>query len=110
MDDIMLQDAVDRYLRMEMTQQERIIFEELRRTNPEVDQLVVAHSFFIQELERYGQLKEFKGSLHEVESQMLEQGSIKSEKLKTGALIVNMWKRYQRTIAVAACIGGISAL
>jgi len=34
MDEVVLQDAVDRYLRMEMTEQERIMFEELRRNNP----------------------------------------------------------------------------
>jgi serine protease Do len=110
MDEVLLQDAIDRYLRLEMTQQERIIFEELRRTNPEVDQMVVAHSFFLQELERYGQTKEFKSALHEVESQLLEDGAIKADRLTTRGRIVNIWRRSQRTIAVAACIGGISAL
>lgn len=110
MDEVVLQDAVDRYLRMEMTQQERIMFEELRRNNPEVDQLVVAHSFFLQELERYGGLKEFKGSLNEVEAKLLEEGTIKAEQLTIGGKVVNMWKRYKRTIAVAACIGGITAI
>ena len=110
MDEVVLQDAVDRYLRMEMTQQERIMSEELRRSNPDVDQLVVAHSFFLQEMERYGQLKEFKSSLNEVESKLFEEGAIKPERLSAGGLVVNMWKRYKRTIAVAACIGGITAV
>lgn len=110
MDEVLLQDAVDRYLRMEMTPQERLVFEELRRTNPEVDQLVVAHSFFLQEMERYGHLKEFKSTLNTVEAELLEEGAIKSERLSTGAKVVNMWLRYRRTIAVAACIGGITAV
>jgi S1-C subfamily serine protease len=110
MDEGVLQDAVDRYLRMEMTQQERLVFEELRRTNPDVDQLVVSHSFFLQEMERYGQLKEFKTTLNTVEAELLEEGVIKPERLSGGAKVVNMWVRYRRTIAVAACIGGISAV
>ncbi|TDW96515.1 S1C family serine protease [Dinghuibacter silviterrae] len=110
MDEVLLQNAVDRYLRMEMTQQERLVFEELRRTNPEVDQLVVAHSFFLQELERFGQLKEFKSTLNTVEAELLEEGAIKPERLTAGARVSNMWIRYRRTIAVAACIGGITAV
>jgi S1-C subfamily serine protease len=110
MDEVLLQDAVDRYLRMEMTQQERLVFEELRRTNPEVDQLVVSHSFFLQEMERYGHLKEFKSTLNTVEAELLEEGAIRHEKLTAGAKVTNMWVRYRRTIAVAACIGGITAV
>ena len=110
MDEVLLQDAVDRYLRMEMTQEERLAFEELRRTNPEVDQLVVAHSFFLQELERYAHLKEFKSNLNAVEAELRQEGAIKPERLAPGAKVVNMWMRYRRTIAVAACIGGITAV
>lgn len=110
MDEVTLQDAVDRYLRMEMTAQERIVFEELRRNNPEVDQLVVAHSFFLQELEKYGEMKAFKGSVKEVEAELLASGGIKTERLNARGVVVNMWKRYKRTIAVAACIGGITAI
>lgn len=110
MEDSLLLDAVDRYLRMEMTQQERIMFEEMRRTNPEVDQLVVAHAFFVQELEKYGRTKDFKSSLHEVEAHLVEEGLIRKEKLGAGAKIINMWRRSKRTITVAASIGGITAL
>lgn len=110
MDEVQLQDAVDRYLRGEMPQEERLLFEELRRQNPEVDQLVVAHTFFLQEMERYAQVKDFKSTLHTVEAELLSEGAIASERLSAGAKVRNMWVRYRRTIAVAACIGGITAL
>lgn len=110
MDEVQLQDAVDRYLRGEMPQEERLLFEELRRQNPEVDQLVVAHTFFLQEMERYAQIKDFKSTLHTVEAELLDSGAIATERLTAGARVRNMWVRYRRTIAVAACIGGITAL
>lgn len=110
MDEVQLQDAVDRYLRGEMPQEERSLFEELRKQNPEVDQLVVAHTFFLQEMERYAQIKEFKSTLHTVEAELIDEGALRNEHLSTGAKVRNMWVRYRRTIAVAACIGGIAAV
>ena len=38
MDDIKILDAVERYIRGEMNPDERLYFENLRKTNPEVDQ------------------------------------------------------------------------
>ena len=51
MDDLLLLDATERYLKGEMSAEEKVLFEQLRQTKPEVDQLVVEHSFFLQELE-----------------------------------------------------------
>lgn len=110
MDDILLLDATERYLNGEMKADEKTMFEQLRQTNPEVDQLVVEQSFFLQELERYGSIREMKHSLHDVHNQLLQDGAIKEEVLTTGAKVVNMWKRYKRTITIAASIAGITAL
>ncbi len=110
MDDILLLDATERYLKGEMNVEEKAMFEQLRQTNPEVDQLVVEHSFFLQELERYGAIREVKHSLHEVHNQLLQDGAIKEEVLSAGAKVVNIWKRYKRTITIAASIAGITAL
>ncbi|MEQ1798188.1 MAG: S1C family serine protease [Lacibacter sp.] len=110
MDEILLLDATERYLRGEMNADEKALFEQLRQTKPEVDQLVVEHSFFLQELERYGAVREMKHSLHEVHNQLLQDGAIKEENLTTGAKVVNIWKRYKRTITIAASIAGITAL
>lgn len=110
MDDILLLDATERYLRGEMNADEKALFEQLRQSKPEVDQLVVEHSFFLQELERYGGVREMKHSLHEVHNQLLQDGGIKEENLTTGAKVVNIWKRYKRTITIAASIAGITAL
>lgn len=110
MDEILLMDAAERYLNGEMDAGEKAMFEQLRQTNPEVDQLVVEHSHFLQELQRYGGVREVKHSLHEVHNQLLEKGVIKEEELAGAAKVINLWKRYKRTITIAASIAGITAL
>jgi S1-C subfamily serine protease len=110
MDEILLLDATERYLNGQMNAEERAMFEELRQTNQEVDQMVVEHSFFLQQFGRYGGVKEMKHSLHEVHNQLLQDGEIKEEVLSTSAKVVNMWKRYKRTMTIAASIAGITAL
>ncbi len=57
MDDLLLIDAAERYIKGEMTAQERTYFVELRKNNPEVDQLVVEQIYFLNELEQYGDTK-----------------------------------------------------
>ncbi len=110
MDEVLLHDAIDRYLRDEMTEQERAQFENLRNTNPEVDQMVVSQTFFLRELETYDQTKAFANNLQEVETQLQAEGALAPEPQHGKAKVINLWKKYQRTIVVAACIGGFSAL
>lgn len=110
MDEILLLDATERYLNGEMNTEEKAMFEQLRQTNQEVDQMVVEHSFFLQQFGRYGGVREMKHSLHEVHNQLLQDGEIKEEVLSTSAKVVNMWKRYKRTMTIAASIAGLTAL
>jgi serine protease Do len=110
MDEILLMDAAERYLNGQMNAEEKTMFEQLRQTNPEVDQLVVEHSFFLQELQRYGGVREVKHTLHEVHNQLLQDGAINEEELSGTAKVINMWKRYKRTITIAASIAGVTAL
>lgn len=110
MDEILLLDATERYLNGEMNAEEKAMFEQLRQSSQEVDQMVVEHSLFLQQINRYGSIREMKHSLHEVHNQLLQDGAIQEEVLSTGAKVVNMWKRYKRTITIAASIAGITAL
>ena len=50
MDDILLLDAIERYLSGEMSAEERNYFENLRKTTPEIDQMVVEHNMFLTRL------------------------------------------------------------
>jgi len=110
MDQIALLDAVERYLRGEMNQQEKSVFEELRKTNPEIDQFVVEHHLFIEEIERYGDLKRFKANMYDLHHSLKETGEIGDIKPAEKGKLVQMWDRYRKVIAVAASIAGITAL
>jgi S1-C subfamily serine protease len=108
MEEMQLLDAVERYLANEMPAEEKAFFEQLRKTNPEVDQLVVEHSMFLQQIDRFSDWKQYRSTLSEVHTQLLESGTIKDKAPK--ATIIQLWKKYQRVVAVAASIAGITAL
>jgi S1-C subfamily serine protease len=110
MDEVLLLEAVERYLKGEMPAQEKIFFEELRKTKPEVDQLVVEHTFLFHELDRHADIKAYKHSLYEVETKLTEEGIISKQQLQGKAKIVFLWKKYKRNIAVAASIAGIMSI
>ena len=108
MNDIRLLEMVERYLQGDLSEEEKILFQELRRTHPDVDQLVVEHHFFINQIERFEQDKQYRASLDEVHNKLTAEGKIKhpggTQKL------VYLWNRYKKTIAVAASIAGVTAL
>jgi S1-C subfamily serine protease len=110
MDDIKILDTVERYIRGEMKPDERLQFEQLRKTNAEVDQLVVEHTLFLQQLNHFGERKSFRSSLNDIHTDLSEHGKIDSMKLKGKAKIVYLWNRYKRVTAIAASIAGITAL
>jgi serine protease Do len=110
MDDILILDAAERYRRGEMSAQELVFFEELRKNNPEVDQLVVEHGFFLNELENHAKARQFRHALHETEAKLTDEGFLAKTLPKGKAKLVYLWKRYKRTAAVAASIAGIISL
>lgn len=108
MEELQLLDAIERYLNGEMSAEEKAMFEQLRKNNPEVDQRVVEHTMFLQQMEQYGEVKNLKSTLNEVHTQLRIKGLIKEEKPK--ATVHEIWKKYKRVVAVAASIAGITAL
>lgn len=110
MEDILIIDATERFLKGEMTAQEKTWFEELRKSNPEIDQLVVEHTFFLSKLDEHGKLKDFKHSLNETEVKLAEEGILKPAALTGRAKVISLWKRYRRVVAVAASIAGMVSL
>lgn len=110
MEDIQLLEAVERYIRGEMKTDERVYFEQLRKTNPEVDQMVVEHTLFIHQMNEVGELRKFKSTLNEVHIDLAEKGLINSDRLKGKAKVVYMWRKYKRVAMIAAFIAGITTL
>jgi serine protease Do len=108
MDNIQMLDAVERYIRGEMTSQERVYFEQLRKTNPEVDQLVVEHTLFLNQLNKFGEHKQFKAGLNEIHNNLFEAGVIKNQPPKVK--VIDLFRRHKKVLAVAACIAGFIAI
>lgn len=108
MEQLQLLEAVERYLLNEMNPDERAHFEQLRKTNAEVDQLVVEHTLFLSQLNKFGEVKNFKASLHDIHNNLIANRTIKEQPSK--AIVKQIWKRYKRVMAVAASIAGITAM
>lgn len=110
MDDLNLLEAVERYINGQMSPDERVWFEGLRKSNPEIDQLVVEHTFFLQQFHRFDDTRAFKSRLNEIHLDLTEAGAIESPRLKGKARIVYLYNRYKRTGAIAASIAGVTAV
>jgi serine protease Do len=110
MDDIKIMDAVERYINGQMNPDERVYFEQLRKSDPDIDQLVVEHTFFLHQLNRFDETKKLKSQLNDIHIDLAEKGLIKSPRLKGRAKVVYLVNRYKRTAAIAASIAGITAL
>src|SRR4030095_16456999 len=110
MEEIQLIEAVERYIRGEMKTDERVYFEQLRKTNPEVDQLVVEHTLFIHQMNEIGELRKFKSTLNEVHTDLAEKQLINSDRLKGNAELVYVCKKYKRVPTIAATIAGITTI
>ena len=110
MEDNLLLEAVEKYINGEMSAEEKSYFEDLRKNNQEIDQLVVEQTYFLQDLDKYSSLKNYKHNLHEVEAKLLDEGIISQSKLTGKAKVVYLWKKYKRNIGVAASIAGFISL
>jgi len=110
MDENQILQTVEKYLNGELSAAECTEFEQLRSTNPEVDQLAVSHSLFLQSLHHFSRRRELKHQLHEIHHSLAEKGRIRTMEMTSSAKVINFWKRYKRTITIAASIAGITAL
>ncbi|MEI9935176.1 MAG: serine protease [Ferruginibacter sp.] len=110
MDDIQLLDTLERYLNNEMPEQERTLFEELRKSNSKIDQFAVENTYFLHELDKYRSEKNYRHSLYQVENKLAAEGIITKSQLSGKTKIIYLWNKYKRTVAVAASIAGVISL
>ena len=110
MDQLKLAETVEKYLKGELNQTEKLDFEEMRKTDAELDQMVVEYHSFLEQIENYGDIRRFKSNLYDTHQTLQEDGFIKELRVKATARIINLWGRYRRVIAVAASIASITAL
>ena len=111
MEDIQLQEAIERYLTGDMSVEERTQFESIRKTTPEIDQMVVEHDMFLREMEVYVSRKNFAKLSNQVFNQLLEAGTwAPAEEQSTSFKVIQLWSKYKKVTAIAASVGGFIAL
>ena len=108
MQEINMLDSIERYIRGEMLPEERVFFEQLRKTNPGVDQMVVEHTIFLNQLNKYGDRKDFVSRMNEIHKELFETGELREAPPK--GKVVQLWNKYKRVVMVAASIAGITAV
>lgn len=112
MEDILLLQSIERYLDNTMLPAERAYFEQLRQNTPEIDQMVVEHNMFLHQMDIYAENRNFKHSLHDIHTKLVERGDINEGgaiSLK-GRVIQLYSSRYMRVAMIAACVAGIIAI
>jgi len=107
MDENLLLDAIERYRSGQMDEAEKLFFEELRKNNADIDQVVSEHSFFLDQLENLSEQKSFRQNLKGVENKLRGEGVFSENDGQRKSKVVYLWNRYRRTIAVAAAIAGL---
>ncbi|MFZ1799306.1 MAG: serine protease [Chitinophagaceae bacterium] len=111
MEDLQLLETIEKYLDGKMTESEAAWFEELRNTTPEIDQMVVEHKLFTQQINDYSKHVSFKQKLHSIHNRLSEKGDIDDVNLSTRkAKVIFLWNKYKRVTAIAASIASITAL
>ncbi len=110
MEDTKILEAIERYIDGSMTPEELLYFDNLRKSNADIDQLVVEHTYFLQQISRFDKTRQFKSVLAAAHSDLVEQGVIQIARPAKKSKIVSLFNRHKRTAALAASIAGITAL
>jgi serine protease Do len=111
MDDILLLEAIERYLSGDMNASERAYFETLRKNTPEIDQMVVEHSMFQHQMDIYSVHRNLRQSLQVTHARLLESGEVnEGGELTAKGKVVQLWRKYKKVTAIAASVGGVIAL
>jgi len=111
MSEQLLIESLERYFNDEMLPEEKAYFEQMRLENPELDHMVVSHKIFMDKMAQFAERKKLMTSLSSTHDHLLEKGSIAEDQKKISkGKIVQLWHRYKKTTAIAACIAGLTAL
>ena len=110
-DDILLLESIERYLAEEMNTSENAQFELLRQKTPEIDQMVVEHSMFLHEMDKYACRVNFSKLSESTFNDLLDKGEwAPIDEQSTSFKIIQLWGKYKKVAAIAATVGGLIAL
>jgi len=98
-----LTEQIEAYLRGEMTAEESAAFERMRASDPVLDQRVVAHESFIQQIKTYGERRKLVSEMNVIHEQ-LDVNALKAEVLPVSTMVRILWNKYRINAAVAASV------
>ncbi|UAY54656.1 S1C family serine protease [Arachidicoccus terrestris] len=111
MSEQLLIESLERYFNDEMLPEEKAYFEQMRQDNPELDQMVVTHKIFMGKMAEFAERQKLMTQLSSTHDHLLEKGAIAEDQKKISkGKIRQLWHRYKKTTAIAACIAGLTAL
>lgn len=110
MEDLILLETIEKYLSNQMDAQEKAAFELVRKNTPEIDQMVVEHAMFLQQINDYSAIKSIKQTLAQTHQNLLERGEISNSNTVTSAKILQLFHKYKKVASIAASVGGVIAL
>jgi S1-C subfamily serine protease len=111
MDDIQLLEAIERYLTGDMSAKEMADFESIRKSTPEIDQMVVEHEMFLHQMESFTARKNFTKLSQQSFTKLLAAGEwTPVEDQSTTYKVIQLWSKYKKVTAIAASVGGFIAL
>ncbi|WP_423147345.1 trypsin-like peptidase domain-containing protein [Rubrolithibacter danxiaensis] len=104
-----LLERIEAYLRGEMSERERAEFEQQRRSDFELDHMVISHMNFLKQLEEAGEMRQLSSRMNEIHSS-LDIDALKKEILPQPSVIKTLWNKYRMNAAVAASVAIIAVL
>jgi len=103
MSDNQLLEVIERYLNGEMSQDERIQFELLRKGNADVDSRVKEHQQFTGLLKQYAERVELENRLNAIHDE-IDVHTLKEDLMVHPSWVVQLWRNHHSKISVAATV------
>ena len=111
MEDLLLLDTIERYLAGQMLPEEKEYFSQLRQNNPQIDQMLVEHKLFLNQMEEFANHTALKHTLANVHNGMVQKGDIyEGGEQSIKGKVVQFYHKYKKITAIAASIAGVTAL
>lgn len=96
-------ERIEAYVRGEMTEEEARAFEELRASDPAVDQKVVAYENFVGQIRYYGKRRQLLSEMNAIHEE-LDVAALTAEVMPAASMIRVLWAKYKMNAAVAASV------
>lgn len=111
MEDVQLLEAIEKYLSGEMSEMDRAQFDVTRQKNAEIDQMVVEHKLFLEQIEQYSKRKNIAFTSVQVFHHLHAKGEwTPLEAQLPPNKIIQLWTKYKKVISIAASFGGLVAI